>query len=123
MHPTSGDTRISRSYFWWRRTTGADYEGYGYVGERWWDLGQPVADGAGSSLGARRDAKLGQDVRDVGFGGAGADEEGLGDLGIGPARGHEPKHLPLPGRQLGAVSVGSLPRPGPFGGHQHALHL
>ena len=49
--------------------------------------------GSGFSTGG--DAELGQDVRDVGFGGARADEECLSDLGVGASRDQEPENLAL----------------------------
>ena len=55
------------------------------------------------------DAELGEDVGDVGAGGAGADEERLGDLAVGPALGQQPQHLPLARRQAERLAGSSAP--------------
>ena len=56
--------------------------------------------GTGGRLGAVVDAELGDEVRDVGFDGAGADEEGFGDLAVRLSLGKEAKDVTLAGSQV-----------------------
>jgi hypothetical protein len=47
------------------------------------DLDEGIPDGVGGGFGAGADAELGEDAGDVVLDRARADEEGIGDLGIG----------------------------------------
>src|SRR6266545_6932230 len=59
-----------------------------------------VEQGEGGCLGAAANSELGEDVADVVAGRLGADEQPLGDLGVGESLGDEPEDLLLPLAQL-----------------------
>src|SRR5215217_6938497 len=61
---------------------------------------QPAADGNGGRLGAVVDPELGEEVADVGGGGAAADEEGVGDFAVGLAGHQQSEHLVLARGQI-----------------------
>ena len=57
---------------------------------------EALADSFGGSFSARGGIEFGEDVGDVGLGGAGADVESVADLSIRQPLGDESQHLPLP---------------------------
>src|SRR5829696_1505009 len=79
--------------------------------------------GVGGGLSAGGDPEFGEDVRDVGLGSAGADEQRGGDLWIGTSLDQQPKDLAFAGRQLSFVMAGVCSRACRFGGNQHSVHL
>ena len=58
---------------------------------------EAAPDGNGSGLAAAGDAQLVEEVAGVAVDGAGGDEEGGGDLGVGEPPGEEGEDLPLAG--------------------------
>jgi hypothetical protein len=73
-------------------------------------LNQVVAEGVGDGRGTRVDAELREQVRDVRADGARRDEEHLGHLRGGMARGEQLQHLDLALRQLDPAVRGSILR-------------
>src|SRR6476661_8117738 len=57
---------------------------------------EALADSFGGSFSARGGIEFGEDVGDVGLGGAGADEELISDLSVRQPLGDESQHLPHP---------------------------
>ncbi len=68
--------------------------------------GEAELEGAGDGGGAGVDVEFGEDVHQVGAGGAGADEEGAGDLGVGVAFGEEAEDVQLAGGEANRVEGG-----------------
>ena len=80
------------------------------AGDRHRDLGgeivQTEAVRCGGRLGSGVHAQFGQDVGDVDAGRLAADEQGLGDLAVGAAGGHQAEHLQLAGGEAGGGGAG-----------------